>query len=172
MAGLDAATRRLELDDGTSMTPDAVLIATGGLPRRLEAPGADLPGVFTLRSWSDCDAIIAATEGARRALVVGASFIAMETAASLRERGLEVTVVAPDQVPLAKQLGPEVGELLRTRHEEHGVRFASGAHGRPVRRRRPGPRGAVRRRQPARRRPRPASASASCRPPPSSSMPL
>jgi NADPH-dependent 2,4-dienoyl-CoA reductase/sulfur reductase-like enzyme/nitrite reductase/ring-hydroxylating ferredoxin subunit len=123
---LDAASRRLELDDGTSMTPDAVLIATGGLPRRLEAPGADLPGVFTLRSWSDCDAIIAATEGAARALVVGASFIGMETAASLRERGLEVTVVAPDQVPLARQLGPELGGLLRAHHEEHGVRFCLG----------------------------------------------
>ncbi len=122
----DAATRRLELDDGTSMTPDAVLLATGGLPRRLAAPGADLPGVFTLRSWSDCDAIIAATEGATRALVVGASFIGMETAASLRERGLEVTVVAPEQVPLATQLGPEVGALLQARHEERGVRFSLG----------------------------------------------
>ena len=105
------------------MTPDALLIATGALPRRLEAPGADLPGVFTLRSWSDCDAIIAAAEGAARALVVGASFIAMETAASLRERGLEVTVVAPDHVPLARQLGPEVGAMLQARHEERGVRF-------------------------------------------------
>ncbi|MGD0998228.1 MAG: FAD-dependent oxidoreductase [Thermoleophilia bacterium] len=121
---LDAATRRIELDDGTSMTPDAVLIATGGLARRVEAPGADLAGVFTLRSWSDCDAVIAAAEGAAHAVVVGASFIGMETAASLRERGLEVTVVAPEPAPLAAQLGGEVGGLLRARHEERGVRFA------------------------------------------------
>jgi len=126
VTSLDAASRRLELDDGTSMTPDAVLIASGALPRRLEAPGAELPGVFTLRSWSDCDAVIAAVAGAARAIVIGASFIAMETAAALRERGLEVTVVAPDETPLAAQLGREVGELLRARHEERGVRFALG----------------------------------------------
>ena len=123
---LDAATRRLELGDGSSFTPDAVLIASGALPRRLTAPGADLPGVFTLRSWSDCDAVIAGLEGAARAVVVGASFIAMECAASLRERGLEVTVVAPDETPLAAHLGPEIGALLRRRHEEQGVRFALG----------------------------------------------
>jgi NADPH-dependent 2,4-dienoyl-CoA reductase/sulfur reductase-like enzyme len=80
--------------------------------------------VFTLRSWSDCDAVIAAAEGAAHAVVVGASFIGMETAASLRERGLEVTVVAPEPAPLAAQLGGEVGGLLRARHEERGVRFA------------------------------------------------
>jgi len=123
---LDTATRRLELDDGATLTPDAVLIASGAAPRRLQTPGADLPGVFTLRSWSDCDDIVAVAQGAGRALVVGASFIAMETAASLRERGLEVTVVAPDEVPLEAQLGPEVGGLLRSRHEEHGVRFCLG----------------------------------------------
>jgi len=95
------------------MTPDAVLIATGSLPRRLAAPGAELPGVFTLRSWSDCDAIVAAAEGAARALVVGASFIGMETAASLRQRGLEVTVVAPEQAPLSTQLGPGSSAQMR-----------------------------------------------------------
>jgi NADPH-dependent 2,4-dienoyl-CoA reductase/sulfur reductase-like enzyme/nitrite reductase/ring-hydroxylating ferredoxin subunit len=123
---LDVASRRLELDDGTELTPDALLIATGGLPRRLEAPGAELGGVFTLRSWSDCDAIIAALDGAASTVVVGASFIAMETAAALRERGLRVTVVAPDPVPLAAQLGPEVGAFLQARHEHHGVRFCLG----------------------------------------------
>jgi NADPH-dependent 2,4-dienoyl-CoA reductase/sulfur reductase-like enzyme/nitrite reductase/ring-hydroxylating ferredoxin subunit len=123
---LDVATSRLEFTDGTTLTPDAVLIATGGTPRRLDVPGADLPGVFTLRSWSDCDAIIAALEGAAAAVVVGASFIAMETAASLRERGLEVTVVAPDAVPLATQLGAELGGYLQARHERHGVRFRLG----------------------------------------------
>ena len=123
---LDAATRRIELDDGATLSPDAVLIATGAAPRRLTAPGADLPGVHTLRSWSDCDALIADLEGATRAVVVGASFIAMECAAGLRERGLEVTVVAPDETPLAIQLGPEIGGLLQQRHEKRGVRFALG----------------------------------------------
>jgi apoptosis-inducing factor 3 len=123
---LDVATGRLEFDDGTTLVPDAVLIATGGTPRRLEVPGSDLPGVFTLRSWSDCDAIIAGLEGAAAAIVVGASFIGMETAASLRERGLDVTLVAPDAVPLAKQLGTELGGYLQARHEQHGVRFRLG----------------------------------------------
>jgi NADPH-dependent 2,4-dienoyl-CoA reductase/sulfur reductase-like enzyme/nitrite reductase/ring-hydroxylating ferredoxin subunit len=126
VTSLDAASRRLDLDDGSSMSPDAVLIATGGLPRRLEVPGAELPGVFTLRSWADCDAVVAAAEGAARAIVVGAGFIGMETAASLRERGLEVTVVAPHQTPLTAQLGREVGGLLQARHEEHGVGYSLG----------------------------------------------
>jgi NADPH-dependent 2,4-dienoyl-CoA reductase/sulfur reductase-like enzyme/nitrite reductase/ring-hydroxylating ferredoxin subunit len=123
---LDAATRRLELGDGTVLTPDAVLIATGGLARTLDVAGADLPGVHTLRSWSDCDAVVASLEGAAQAVVVGASFIAMEGAASLRERGLEVTVVAPEAVPLERQLGAAIGGFLRRRHEEHGVRFLLG----------------------------------------------
>ena len=142
VTSLDAATRRLAFADGTSMTPDAVVVCTGATPRRLNVPGSDLPGVFSLRSWSDCDAIIAAAQGAlrgaaesadkaaaqgaARAVVVGASFIGMETAASLRERGLEVTVVAPDETPLAAQLGPQVGAFLRARHEDHGVRFRLG----------------------------------------------
>ena len=123
---LDAATRRVELAGGGVIEPDAVLVATGGTPRPLEAPGADLPGVHTLRSWADCDAVLASLEGATRAVVVGASFIAMEGAASLRERGLEVTVVAPDDVPLERQLGAAIGGFLRRRHEEHGVRFRLG----------------------------------------------
>ena len=123
---LDATTRRLELDDGSVFVPDAVLIATGGVPHALDTPGVDLPGVHTLRSWSDCDAVIASLEGAAHAVVVGASFIAMEGAASLRERGLDVTVVAPDEVPLERQLGAAIGGFLRRRHEEHGVRFLLG----------------------------------------------
>jgi apoptosis-inducing factor 3 len=152
VTSLDATARRLELAGAPAMTPDAVLVCTGGTPRRLGVPGADLPGVFTLRSWSDCDAIIAAAQaaaggadegeaqgtergsgkgadtstGAARAVVVGASFIGMETAASLRRRGLEVTLVAPDTTPLATQLGPQVGAFLQARHEEHGVRFCLG----------------------------------------------
>jgi NADPH-dependent 2,4-dienoyl-CoA reductase/sulfur reductase-like enzyme/nitrite reductase/ring-hydroxylating ferredoxin subunit len=123
---LDALTRRLVFDDGTDMTPDAVLVATGGLPRRLDVPGADLPRVFTLRSRDDCDRIIAATEGAARAVVVGASFIGMECAASLRQRGLAVAVVAPGEVPFERQLGGDVGRMLQRLHEEHEVRFLLG----------------------------------------------
>ncbi|HMK93369.1 MAG TPA: FAD-dependent oxidoreductase [Thermoleophilia bacterium] len=126
VASFDALSRRIVFDDGSDLTPDAVLLAPGGVPRAIDVPGAGLPQVFTLRSWTDCDRIIAAVEGAARAVVVGAGFIGMEAAASLRERGLEVAVVLPEEVPLAKQLGPDAGRMLMTLHEEHGVHFRPG----------------------------------------------
>jgi NADPH-dependent 2,4-dienoyl-CoA reductase/sulfur reductase-like enzyme len=80
-----------------------------------------------LRSLADSRAIIArATGGAKRAVVVGASFIGLEVAASLRARGLEVEVVAPEQLPLARILGDELGTFIKKLHEEHGVRFHLG----------------------------------------------
>jgi NADPH-dependent 2,4-dienoyl-CoA reductase/sulfur reductase-like enzyme/nitrite reductase/ring-hydroxylating ferredoxin subunit len=123
---LDVRTRTLMLDDGTTLNPDAVLIASGGRPRRLDVPGADLPGVFTLRSQADAEALAQAAEAAQRVVVVGASFIGMEAAASLAKRGLEVTVVGPGAVPFATILGEDVGHLVQARHEEHGTRFALG----------------------------------------------
>lgn len=119
--------RTLEFEDGSFLTYDACLLATGGVARRLEVPGADLKGVFTLRSLADSRAIIAASEKAERAVVVGASFIGMETAASLRDRGLGVTVAAPDKVPFERILGERVGEMFRALHEEMGVSFRLGA---------------------------------------------
>ncbi len=121
---LDVATRTVTLDDGAVLEPDAVLIASGARPVRLEVPGAGLPGVSTLRSWGDASALVERAAGARRAVVVGGSFIAMETAAALRRRGLEVTVVVRDEAPFAHSLGAEVGAVVRARHEEQGVRFA------------------------------------------------
>lgn len=123
---LDAAARRVELDDGSIRYYSDAIVATGCVPRRLDVPGADLAQVFTLRSFDDADAIIAAATGARRAVVVGASFIAMETACSLRLRGLDVTVVAPDETPFARTLGPEIGGMFRSEHEKHGVAFRLG----------------------------------------------
>src|SRR5690606_18114006 len=89
-------------------------------------PGADLPHVHLLRSLADCRRIIAAAEGARRAVVVGASFIGMESAAALRARGLTVSVVAPEAVPFEKTLGPALGLTLRGSHERNGVQFHLG----------------------------------------------
>ena len=126
VTALDAGTRRVTLDDGAELAPDAVLIASGGEPRRLQAPGADLPGVLTLRSWDDAERLMDLAEEAPRVVVVGASFIGMEAAASLRTRGLEVTVTAPDRVPFVDALGESVGEVVQALHEEHGVRFALG----------------------------------------------
>ena len=125
---LDTATRTLTLDNGNTMTPDAVLVASGARPRLLPVPGADLPGVFTLRSQEDAEALVAAAGGAERAVVIGASFIGMEAAASLVHRGLHVTVVGPDATPFERILGSDVGGVVQTHHSERGTSFALG-HG-------------------------------------------
>jgi apoptosis-inducing factor 3 len=104
------------------------LIATGAEPIRLPLPGMDQPHVFTLRSLADSQRIIeAAKGGGRRAVVIGASFIGLEVAAALRAQEVAVTVVAPEARPLEKVLGPELGDFIRTLHEEHGVVFRLGS---------------------------------------------
>jgi NADPH-dependent 2,4-dienoyl-CoA reductase/sulfur reductase-like enzyme/nitrite reductase/ring-hydroxylating ferredoxin subunit len=126
VAALDAARKALTFDDGRTREFGVVVIATGADAVRLEIPGQGGPKVLTLRSLADSRAIIEAAKGARRAVVLGASFIGLEVAASLRARGLEVHVVAPEEVPLERVLGPEVGAFVRRVHEEHGVVFHLG----------------------------------------------
>lgn len=126
VAGVDAASRIVAFADGTALAYDAALIAVGGAPRALDVPGAGLANVFLLRTAADAEAIVAAAEGARRAVVIGAGFIAMEAAGSLRERGLDVTVVAPQAAPFERQLGAEVGNAFRRLHERQGVVFRLG----------------------------------------------
>jgi NADPH-dependent 2,4-dienoyl-CoA reductase/sulfur reductase-like enzyme/nitrite reductase/ring-hydroxylating ferredoxin subunit len=125
---LDPSARTIQLSDGTRRSYGALLLATGADPVELTIPGADGSRIHTLRSLDDSRAIIAAatTQGARRAVVVGASFIGLEAAASLRTRGLEVHVVAPGSRPLERVLGPELGDFVRGLHEEHGVTFHLG----------------------------------------------
>ncbi len=123
VAAIDPAARRVTFTDGATLTYDAALLASGGKPRRLKVAGADLPGVFVLRSPDDVAAILARVVTARRVVVVGSGFIGMEVAASLRERGLAVTVVAPGAVPLEKQLGLEVGAVFQRVHERAGIEF-------------------------------------------------
>ena len=123
---VDVAGRLVTLGDGSVLGYDALLLATGAVPRAAGLPGEGLRGVFTLRSRADADAIVAQAERSERAVVLGASFIGMEVAASLRERGLEVTVVGHEAAPFAKQLGPEVGRAFVGLHEKRGVRFRLG----------------------------------------------
>ncbi len=125
-AAVDAAARTVTLASGRALHFGALLLATGAAPNVLRAPGGDRPHVRTLRSFTDAEAIIERATSAKRAVVIGASFIGLEAAASLRARGLEVDVVGREAVPLAKQLGPELGALVRSVHEEHGVRFHLG----------------------------------------------
>ena len=123
VAAIDPAGRAVGLADGSRVSFDALLLATGARVVRLDTPGADLPHVHYLRTLDDSTALIAAAERARRVVVIGASFIGLETAAALRKRGLEVHVVGPQARPLERVLGPELGDMIKAIHEQHGVVF-------------------------------------------------
>ena len=126
VATIDPASRHVELVDGSRYAYDALLLATGAEPVRLEITGGDLPHVHYLRTLADSRALVDKALAARRAVVIGASFIGLEVAASLRARNLQVTVVGRDTCPMRKVLGADVGNFIRKLHEEHGVTFHFG----------------------------------------------
>jgi len=125
---LDVDARAVVLEGGERVPFDALLVATGGRNRRIEAPGSDLPGVFDLRALSDADAIRAAVAGGARVVCVGMGFIGAEVAASLRSIGCEVTVVEIFETALYRVLGGRIGRALEGIHRDHGVtmRFGEG----------------------------------------------
>jgi len=123
VTAINTGARQVTLKSGEAVSYDRLLLATGAEPRRLTIPGSDLPHVHTLRTLADSRAIIAEAKGAHRAVVIGASFIGLETAAALRSRDIEVHVVAPDKIPMERVLGPDMGQFIRRLHEEHGVVF-------------------------------------------------
>jgi 3-phenylpropionate/trans-cinnamate dioxygenase ferredoxin reductase subunit len=123
---LDLARRAVVLAGGESIAYDALLLATGAEPRRPPIPGVDLDGVHVLRTLADSDALRSVLDGGGRLAVVGAGWIGCEVAASARQRGLDVTVIAPTELPLLRVLGPELGAFYRDVHADHGVRLALG----------------------------------------------
>jgi 3-phenylpropionate/trans-cinnamate dioxygenase ferredoxin reductase subunit len=123
-SSIDTSAKTVSLSDGSTLKFGALLLATGASPIRLRIPGSDR--ILYLRTLGDCRKIIDAASKSKRAVVIGASFIGLEVAASLRARGLEVHVVAPEALPLERVLGADLGTLISAVHKEQGVIFHLG----------------------------------------------
>ncbi len=121
VSGLQPATQEVVTDGGERLRYDRLLLATGASPRHLRVPGADLPGVHYLRTLADADQVRAALARAEKVVVVGGGWIGAEVAASVRQLGLEVSLVAPGAVPVERVLGQEVGKVYYDLHAERGV---------------------------------------------------
>ena len=128
VAALDAEQKTATLRSGETLSYQAAILATGGAPKPLPVPGADHPRVCLLRSVADAERVISLLpETGGRVVVVGGSFIGLEVASSLAQRGLKVTVLSPTDVPFEKQLGREIGQSIRRLHERNGVQFVPSA---------------------------------------------
>ncbi len=126
VAVIDVKNQHVELADGGRPPYGALLLATGSDPVRLEVPGGNLSHVHYLRTLADSRALVSEILTPRHAVVIGASFIGLEVAASLRNRNIDVHVVGLETIPMQNILGPEVGNFIRGLHEEHGVTFHLG----------------------------------------------
>jgi len=120
---IDPLRKVVVVDQGDPVSYDRLLVTTGGRNKPLSIPGAELDGVFQLRTVEDCDRIREAAREARHAVVIGLGFIGSEVAASLRQLGIEVAAVEGHRVPLARVLGEEVGQVLADVHRDKGVRL-------------------------------------------------
>jgi len=123
---LDPRSHEVELAHGTCHSYGALLLATGAEPVRLNIPGAERPHVHYLRTLDDSRALVERAKVARSAVIIGASFIGLEVASSLRARDVAVHVVGPETIPMARILGNELGSFIRSVHEKHGVIFHLG----------------------------------------------
>ncbi len=123
VASLDVRGRSIALEGGETIRYDALLLATGARPVPLAVPGADLPHVHYLRTLADSRRLIEAAKKGRRAVVIGSGFIGLEVAAALIERGLQVSVIGRDSLPLEHALGAELAQVVKGLHDSRGVRF-------------------------------------------------
>jgi 3-phenylpropionate/trans-cinnamate dioxygenase ferredoxin reductase subunit len=126
VTAIEPVERRVFLDGNPGPVYDRLLIATGSQPRELDIPGAGLDGVHYLRTLADCDALRARLQAGGHVVVIGAGWIGAEFAASARQRGLDVTVVEPADVPLERVLGKELGAFYGDVHRGHGVELHTG----------------------------------------------
>jgi 3-phenylpropionate/trans-cinnamate dioxygenase ferredoxin reductase subunit len=123
---VEPGRRTVVLDGGRGLRYERLLLATGSAPRRLEVPGADLPGIRYLRTLDDADAIRTAARTAGQAVVVGGGWIGAEVSASLRQMGLAVSMIITGSAPFQRVLGDEVAAVFGDLHREHGVRLVTG----------------------------------------------
>ena len=126
VTAVDPEGHTATLSDGETLGWDRLLLATGSEPRRLPIPGADLDGVHVLRTLDDCDRLRDVIAAGGRLFVIGAGWIGAEAAASARTRGMEVTMVEQQSVPLQTVLGAEVGRMYADVHRDHGVELLTG----------------------------------------------
>ncbi len=126
VSSLDAPQKRIQVQNGRAYNFGALLLATGADPVKLSIPGASDSQLHYLRTFADSRTLAQKTTSSKQVVLVGAGFITLEVAASLRARGLGVHVVAPDQQPLARVMGQEVGRFIRALHEAQGVVFHLG----------------------------------------------
>jgi len=127
VVSVDTAGKKVAFQGGASLEYDKLLLAPGSVPRRLDVPGASLENISTLRNPDNANFIKSSIRDGSRIVILGASFIGMETAASLAERDISITVVAPSSVPFENTLGKEIGQMYKELHEENGISFRLGA---------------------------------------------
>jgi len=118
---IDRTNHRVEIADGSHLDYGRLLLATGGQPRRLPAPGAELAGVYYLRTVADVERLRHEVRPGRRAVVIGGGYIGLEVAATAREAGLQVTVIESADRLMGRVVSPPVSSFYQAEHARHGV---------------------------------------------------
>jgi NADPH-dependent 2,4-dienoyl-CoA reductase/sulfur reductase-like enzyme/nitrite reductase/ring-hydroxylating ferredoxin subunit len=126
VSSINAAQKKVQVENGRTYTFGALLLATGANAVKIPIPGASDSQVYYLRTFADSKALVDKAASAKRVVVVGASFIGLEVAASLRERGIGVHIAGLERQPLERVLGSDIGGFIRRLHEAHGVVFHMG----------------------------------------------